>query len=231
MASKHNPANERIKRRYQVFLAEAKGLSEATVDQCAAAIDRFEASTGFKDFRAFHIEQARAFKRRLLEDVLPETGKPMAKATAHGMLRALKAFFEWLSRGPGFKSKIGFSDASYFNLTDNDTRIAKTTRERPVPSLEQLHHTLSSMPAMTDLQKRDRALFALIMLTGARDRAVVGLKIKHLDLARRRLIQDPRDEVKTKRRKTIVTTFFPIGGEAEAIIVEWANHLTMSMPE
>ena len=42
----HSPQNERIKRAYFIYLAEAKGFSEATLDAVAKALNRFETYTG-----------------------------------------------------------------------------------------------------------------------------------------------------------------------------------------
>ena len=53
----HNPANERIKRKYFSFLKEAKQHSEPTVDAAAKALNRFEIYTKYKDFKAFHFQQ------------------------------------------------------------------------------------------------------------------------------------------------------------------------------
>ena len=61
----HNPQNERIKRAYFTYLAEAKGFSEAPRWR-AKALHRFETYTRFRDFKAFHIEQARASRHILL---------------------------------------------------------------------------------------------------------------------------------------------------------------------
>ena len=72
----------------------------------AAALALFEKSTNGKDFAAFHIEQARAFKRQQYEATSPKTGKPLAKATVNSRLMHLKAFFTWLAGQPGYKSKI-----------------------------------------------------------------------------------------------------------------------------
>ena len=58
----HNPENERIKRAYFTYLTEAQGFSEPTLDAVAKAINRFETYTKFRDFKAFHIEQAKGFK-------------------------------------------------------------------------------------------------------------------------------------------------------------------------
>ena len=44
----HNPQNERIKRAYFTYLAEAKGFSEATLDGVAKALNRFETYTRFR---------------------------------------------------------------------------------------------------------------------------------------------------------------------------------------
>ena len=63
----HHPDNERSKRQYFVLLKEAKGQSEASVDAVAKAIARIEADTQRRDFKAFHFEQAMAFKRRLAD--------------------------------------------------------------------------------------------------------------------------------------------------------------------
>jgi hypothetical protein len=46
----YNAANERIKRQYFAYLAEAQGHSEQTIDAVAKAIARFEAYTRYKDF-------------------------------------------------------------------------------------------------------------------------------------------------------------------------------------
>ena len=69
---KHHPENERIKRRYFTYLEEAHRMAESSVDQVAAAIVQFEDSTGWRDFRESHIEQARRFKRRLQEQINPD---------------------------------------------------------------------------------------------------------------------------------------------------------------
>jgi site-specific recombinase XerD len=132
----------------------------------------------------------------------------------------LKAFFRWLAGRPGFRSRFAYEDSEYFDPTDRDTQIALAQRHRPVPTLEQVSHALESMSAETVVERRDRALFALIMLTGCRDRAVVSLKLKDIDLDKSMVFQDAR-EVATKRGKTIATYFFPVGDAPLAIVRDW----------
>lgn len=219
-----NPANERIKRDYFVYLREARRGSEKRVDAAAKAISRFEESTGRKGFDSFHREQAVVFKRQLNEQLAVRTGERLSKATVHSTLSALRAFFIWLADQQGYKRRISYSDADYFNLPEKDVRIAKAVRVKPAPTLEQVHHILSVMPATTDIELRDRALVAFTILTGARDGATASLLRKHVDLAQGVVHQDAR-EVKTKFSKTFSTWFFPVGDEPLRIVTEWVERL------
>ena len=220
----HNPNNERIKRRYFAYLKEARRQGEPSIDAVAKALARFEADTKCRDFKAFHFEQAVAFKRRLAEQRAIRSGERLSKATLHATLTNLKRFFQWLAREPGYKSRIQYSDAEYFNLSEKDARVATASREQPTPTLEQAKHAISTMPADTEIQRRDRALVAFILLTGARDRAVASMKLKHVDLAADCVHQDAR-EVRTKFSKTFTTYFFPVGDAVRGIVAEWILYL------
>jgi integrase len=222
--AKHNAENTRIKRHYFDYLKEAMRRDEASIDAVAKALARFEEANGHKNFKSFHREQAKAFKRKLDKQTNAKTGKPLARATVHSTLCALKAFFIWLASQPGYKSKIAYADADYFNLSQKDVRIAKASREKPVPTLEQIYHVLATMPAASDIEKRNRALVAFNALTGARVGAMASLKLKHIDVAQGVVHQDAR-EVNTKAAKTFSTWFFPIGGDALAIFTEWHRYL------
>jgi site-specific recombinase XerD len=105
----HSPQNERIKRAYFTYLAEAKGFSEATLDAVAKALNRFETYTRFRDFKAFHIEQAKGFKASLAEQMSVRTKDRLSKATLYATLSALKRFFIWLGSpgtSPAFRTPM-----------------------------------------------------------------------------------------------------------------------------
>jgi integrase len=220
----HNPQNERIKRAYFTYLAEAKGFSEATLDGVAKALNRFETYTKFRDFKAFHIEQAKGFKANLGEQTSLRTKDRLSKATLYATLSALRRFFIWLAGQPGYKSRISYSDAEYFNLAAKETRIAKAHRETPVPTLEQIRHVIGTMPITSEIEGRDRALIAFTILTGARDGATASLKLRHVDLEQGRIDQDAR-QVNTKFSKTFATWFFPVGNDVRQVVIEWINYL------
>lgn len=220
----HNPANERIKRKYFAFLKEAKRRSEPTVDAAAKALSRFEVYTRYRDFKAFHLQQAIAFKKHLAEQKGQRSGEKLSKATLHATLTQLKRFFQWLAWQPGYKSRLQYADAEYFNLSDKDSRIATAKRQQKVPTLEQIKHVINKMLADTEIERRNRALVAFTLLTGARDRAIASLKLKHVDLITNSVNQDAR-EVETKFSKTFNTFFFPVGEEIREIVSEWVSYL------
>jgi integrase len=220
----HDPQNERIKRAYFTYLAEAKGFSEVTLDGVAKALSRFETYTKFRDFKAFHIEQAKGFKANLAEQTSFRTNDRLSKATLYGTLSALKHFFIWLAGQPGYKSRISYSDADYFNLSAKETRVAKARREDRVPTLEQIRHVIQIMPTSTEIERRDRAIVAFTILTGARDGATASIKLKHIDFDQGRLDQDAR-QVNTKFSKTFTTWFFPVGNDIVGILFDWVNFL------
>ncbi len=220
----HNPNNERIKREYLKFLKEAKRQSEASVDAVAKALARFEATTGHRDFKRFHREQAISFKQKLADQDSLSTGEKLSQATRYSTLSHLKRFFKWLASLPGYKSRIQYTDAEYFNISDKDARIAKARRDRAFPTLEDAKRLILAMPANSEIERRNRALVAFVLLTGARDSAVASMKLKHVDLELGCVYQDARD-VKTKASKTFTTYFFEVGPEVLQIVKDWVDHL------
>ncbi len=220
----HNANNEQIKRRYFAYLKEAKRHSEPTVDAVAKALARFEVDTKHRDFKAFHFEQAIAFKKHLAEQRGQRSGEKLSKATLNATLAHVKRFFHWLAGHPGYKSRLQYSDADYFNLSEKDVRVATARREQVGPTVEQVKHVIAMMPAESAIQRRDRALIAFTLLTGARDSAIASMKLKHVNLAAGCVEQDAR-EVQTKFSKTFTTYFFPVGDEIRRIVEDWVTFL------
>ena len=221
---KHNPDNERIKRKYLRSLKESKGQNESSIDSVAMAISRYDLYTKHRDFKKFHYEQVIRFKKNLTEQINQKSGEKLSKSTLNTTLRHLKAFFQWLTMQPGYKSRITYTDTEYFNLSEKDTRIATTRRPKPSPTLEQIKYVIELLPSTTDIQKRNQALIAFTLLTGSRDSAIASMKLKHINLEEKSVFQDAR-EVKTKFSKTFTTYFFPVGNEVEQVVIEWVNYL------
>ena len=221
---KHNPDNERIKHKYFTFLREAMRVSEPTIDGVAKALARFEEYTKYKNFNTFKHEQAAGFKKNLIEQKALNKDTKLSKSTIHSTFAHLKRFFEWLAREQGYKSRIQYSDAEYFNTSNKDLQVATARREQRKPTLEQIKHVINLMPTSTEIEQRNRALVAFTLLTGARDSAIASAKLKDINLQDGSFYQDART-VKTKFSKTFITFFFPVGDEIKQIVIEWIHYL------
>ena len=221
---KFNEENERIKRQYLIFLKEAKGQDEASLDKVAAALRDFEEALGFKPFRAFHRDWAARYKRHLEKRRHARTGKPLGLTTRDSTLRLVKGFFHWLASQPGYKSRVTYADVAYFSNNAKDARAAHAQRPVRYPSMEQCAHAFRAMPEGDEVERRDKAIFALLMLTGARDGAAASLRLKHVDLVEGKVFQDGR-EVRTKNGKTIETWFFPVDPMYRDTFEGWVRYL------
>lgn len=222
--TKPDAENERLKRAYFAFLREAHGRDGATVDRVAASLVRFEDSTKARAFKSFHREQAVAFKARLSGAVSARTGERLSKASVLSTLRDLRAFFLWLAQEPGYRSKIAFSDADYFNLSDKDVAIARASRKPDPPTLEHMRRVLEAMPTTTALERRDRALVAFACVTGARASALVSFRLGNVNAAESVVEQDART-VRTKFAKTFRTDFHRLVPGAAEIVADWCAEL------
>ena len=221
---KVNEENERIKRRYLKYLKTAKRKDPSTVQKASDGILRFEASTNYASFKKFRIEQVIKFRESLDEEVSKTTGKPLSKSTISSILAANKAFIFWLADQTGYKQRVRHSDADYFNMDAKGQRIASALRETPYPSMEMARHAFNFMPETAEVERRDKALFAFFMLTGARDGAVASLRIKHINMFDGCVYQDAR-EVRTKNSKTFTTFFLPVDEDYLICFTAWLNHL------
>ena len=221
---KHTSDNLRIKRKYLLWLKDAQGLSEASIDKAAAAIARYELFLQGKDFRAFHSERARAFKRRLSSQANERTGAKLSQGTINGTLRDIKSFFHWLADQQGYKSRISHSDAQYLSPDRKSEAARRSNCWKPHPSPQQVQHLLAQMPTETVLQRRDRALIAFLFLTGSREGAAITLRLGHVDLTNACVNFEGRT-VNTKFGKSFTTAFLPIGDIVESIVRDWIDEL------
>lgn len=226
--TKPNAKNERIKREYVLYLEEAKRRDPTTVDRILKSIGRFEESTRRRDFKSFHRKQAVAFKQRLAEALNARTGERLSRATVHSILRDLHAFFFWLAHLQGFKSHIAYSDADYFNLSDKDVAIANARREKQVPTLAQVERALAAMSVETALERRNRAVIAYAVVTGARVAALASFRLSDVNMDECFVEQDAR-HVRTKFSKTFRTTLMPVSDLAMSIARDWYAEMSADL--
>ena len=221
---KRNAENLRTKRKYLVWMKDARGYSEASIDKAAAAISAYEEFLGGKDFGAFHAERARAFKRHLASKKNANGNGSLSLSTIGGILREVKAFFLWLADQVGYKSKITHSDAAYLTPDRKSENARRGSLWKPHPSPAHIRKLLSFMPVDTVVQRRDRALIAFLFLTASREGAAITLRLGDVDLVNACVNFDGL-RVNTKNGKKFTTGFFPIGDEVEDIVRHWIKEL------
>ncbi|ABV94957.1 integrase family protein [Dinoroseobacter shibae DFL 12 = DSM 16493] len=222
--ARRNSDNQRIKRKYLVWLKDARGLSEASIDKTAAAITGYDDWLGGKDFRAFHSERARSFKRHLGGLRNARTGSPLSASTVNSILRELKAFYYWLADQPGYKSRISRSDADYLSPDRKSDQARRGSLWKPHPSPDQARHVITNMAVGSIIERRNRAFLAFLFLTGSREGAAISVQVRHVDKIHRCVQFDGRD-VYTKFGKSFTTGFYPMGAALEKILFGWINEL------
>jgi site-specific recombinase XerD len=216
--------NERIKRTYLRYLRSAKGLCENSVNKAADAILRLEKATDFKPFSKLNGDDALQFREHLTNSATSKTGKPMVAASRLNIQVSVRSFLHWLADQTGYRSKITHSFADHFSPLLKDMRIAKATRIKPPATADQASHTFRQMPARTVFDRRDRAFFALMMLTAARIEAACSLKVGYVDLKDGCVFQDGA-QVQTKFGKTFTTYFMPADPMYEDCLSDWIEEL------
>jgi len=220
-----NPENERIKREYFHWCDKAKGMSLVTIGHAGRAVRQYEVFTSHKSFKTFDHKQATAFCAHLAEDDSATTGNPLSVSTRNSTLALVRAFFRWLASRPGYRQAIRDSDTDYLSVNRRERAIALHREEpKPFPSCDQAVQVLRTHPTATDLDLRDRALIAFMLLTCARVDSVRSLKLKHLDLEGNSAFLDAT-EVSTKRSKTFTIWFFPVDPLVRSIFADWVGYL------
>ena len=221
--SHFNPENERVKAKYFTYEKDANGKSPKTIENMRKAIIRYEEFTKHGCFKTFNHKQATAFKAHLLK-TKNKHGEPLSASTIAHTLRPMQDFLKWLATQKGYKQAIRYSCIEYLNLNENDKHRIQPNKLKEYPSEEQICKVIAAMPHDTPVAKRNRALIAFIYATAARDGAVIGLKLKHLNEGKKYVVQDPK-EVDTKFGKRIHTKFYPVGNDIHQIILDWARYL------
>lgn len=218
-----NNANAFVIYRYQVYLLEAKGLDEKTVDAKLRHIWEFVRLTEDVDFRRVDSNLVVHYKKCF--QTPDESEKTRSASTIVHAFSDVSGFFKWLRKQVGY-DQIPEDLLDYFSPPRHLTQIANAPVQKAYPTHEDVVMVVSAMPTDTFLQRRNRALIAFVYLTGVRVAALITLRMKHVDCERRLVDQKAAEQVATKNSKTMLTAWFPVGKEFEKIVIEWIGEMT-----
>ena len=210
--TKVNPKNERHKHDWTKELE--RDDSPSTVDHKLAALACFEEATNYLDFEKVSVEAVDRFTDYVVK-------RPTRSRTDVAVVNSVKTFFEWMVMDERIKGKAARKPISALRLKRKDRTASRARKARPIATIAQIEATVKAMPKTTAIERRNRALIAFTLVSGARDGAIISMRLKHVDLINKEIFQDP-NEVETKASKQINTWFFPVGefliGEVEDYI-------------
>ena len=218
--------NEQIKRSFLDDLKGARGFTESSVRAHADAIWKWQEFSEHDDFRKFNKARAVQFVDWLANKPSNTPTGKLSVVSRDNYIRRVKKFFSWLSGQPGYKSKVLESEVEYLRLSNKDTKAARSGTTKQMPTFEQAKTIITSIKIENEIDRRDRALLSLALITGMRIDALISLRMKSYDEGEKKIDQNPGDGVRTKNSKRITTTFFHVGWEdPERHFVEWYEHL------
>lgn len=221
--SKYSSENEIIKKKYLVDMDEGDGFSPSTIEGAENAINRFLDFVNHKCLKLVDSSTLKQFKNELVVTKSKKGGK-LSLSTIEHTLKPLQRFFKWLKREDGYKKKLKSLDLRFLDLRREDKQKIHTAMKiKEYYSIEQVSLALNFNPK-NDVEMRDRAIIATLACTAMRHESLITVKIKHFDIAREAIIQDP-NTMKTKNNKWINTRIVPIDEAAVQIVINWVKYL------
>jgi integrase/Zn ribbon nucleic-acid-binding protein len=194
-----------------------------TIDAHLIAIRDFERFVGGKSFERITITDAAAWRVEVTRRASASGADGgMSRSSARHRASHLRKFFEWLAKRPGTKNLDGVSE--YFALP---RRFNAGPELRPVkvyPTLDEALEMLSSLPCRTLKDRRDRAIFAMAFVAGLRESALITLRVRHVDIVRKRVHHDARD-LNAKNGKSFEIDWFPRTEPFQAMVLDWITEV------
>lgn len=205
----YNSLNERLIYDFLVYCNEARGMSSKTIKTYSKSLLDYQRFIERKDISIFDKELAKRYKKHLVNH-------HYSPSTRHGRLNTVKCFMVWLKQQPGFKKKYQHTDIDYLNISRKERGIMNSRKPLDYPMQEVAAGAVFNMLADTPKQKRDRAIMAVLLLTGLRDGVIHHLKLRHLNLAEGYIIQAPED-LPIKCDVYFHATFLPLDNHKELL--------------
>ncbi len=217
--------NEIMKRRFFDYQRASGGYAENSIETYEKALLRWQEFTHDEDFRSFNKANAMQFKS-WLADRDGAGDEKLSVSYQYHTLRKLKAFFRWLAEQDAYKQSIKITDIDFLNLGKKESRQARQSGRRKIPTIEQVQTVIEFIEPITEVDRRDRALISFSLLTGARISAIVSLPIGAFDRDDLVVDQDPSLGVKTKYAKRITTALFPLKyDKPKEYFLSWYDYL------
>ena len=213
-------SNQRRIYEYRVYLEGHKDWQPCTVDEHLRSVSRMSAFFKHQPYEAVSIHQILSFKSAVRELRECGDGDGLSPSTVSHTLLRCGAFYKWLAERPG--TKLDPHLPGYFNLSRGEKSTAASIVKGTNLTFDQAICIFNSMPSVSTIGIRNRAIIAMFICTGIRITALTTLRGKHVNVHTRWINQDPR-EVETKFAKHIRTYCLNLGSELLDAMTEWAK--------
>jgi integrase len=214
------PANERILHAYLVFAGQ---YHQRTIEAVLASIRDFERCLAPKSFEGITPKDVSDWRDHLLRRGDPDAPGARSRSTVRHRASHVRTFLRWLVQQPGYR-RLNPGLADYARLPKAASAALLQPPPRPYPSLEEALAMVAAMPRRSMRERRDRAIVAVLFLTGLRADTAASIRFGDLD-PEARSVQVNARHVRSKNGKSLTVSWFPVGEAFEAILRGWIAEL------
>ncbi|WP_226925617.1 hypothetical protein [Meridianimarinicoccus sp. MJW13] len=154
----------------------------------------------------------------------PSSDGGLSTSTIRHRASHLAGFFRWLCTQDGYR-RLGASLPEYFALPRKQMAKTLPPPTKEYPTIDDAEDMISSMPRVTRLQRRNKAIVACAFLTVLRAAALLSMKLKHLNTEARMAVQDGR-EMHAKNGKSFTVRWFPVPESFAHCVVAWKEEIS-----
>lgn len=219
VAAETNNTNMRWLSRYQLYLTENAGLADPTVDENLRSLARTSAILSNKSFADYAIADAMVIKDALRE-ALDDEPSPLSLPTVDRNLGHCRRFFTWLGRQDGVTLEPDLP--GYFRLKLRERRLLNHAAKETDFSIAQALSLFRLMPDTDPIDFRNKAMIALLIMTGIRVDALASLRGKHVDVRSYWINQAPPG-ARTKHDKPVRSYCLDLGCGMREALRRWAD--------
>lgn len=215
------PENDRIVHEWQTY---AGRFEVATMRAHLHSIRMLETCLGGKAFDKVTPKDAATFRDHLVKlGQTPKEHGGLSNSTIRHRASQVRQFFKWLRLQDGYKR---LSQNILLNLELPKAAQANTLPrdDRDYLTIKQAEEMLEMMPDRTIAERRDRAMVACAYTSGLRAAALTTLRLKHIDLGKKELVQDAT-EMRAKNGKSFRSIFFPRTEAFQKALTDWLSEL------
>lgn len=217
--------NARLKYIYFDGLLGADSQTDDTVKKKEASIKLFDVFIEHQDYGIYNKTIAKKFKIELFKRE-GKLGNQIKRSTVEFHLSTIQEFLKWVRDQKGYKNKIILRDIDYLNLTAEERKkLCSSKKILVLPESDDVIQQINLIPKATEIDLRDRAIFAFLMCTGVRAKALISLPIVSFNAKQMFVDQNPDYGVKTKNSEHIISKFLNRGEKLVEEFLSWYRFL------